>query len=329
MDKNKIEEALQEYDVKEAVIAELRDEYNKLEINGLEDKKGLEMVHQARISIKTLRVRIEKKRQELKADALAYGRAIDGEATRLTGLLEPIEKTLAEKESVIMKEKQRIKEEAEREKERILQNKIDVISSYNYPVDVQILKIISDAEYTKLVTTAKRTFEEKQAQIEAEAKAKREEEERLEKQRLEQQAKAQELIEKQAKIDAEQQALEQARIKMEEQKKMEEIASLEKQTFLDLAAREQQRNDALEHATKEPAAQDHLKYGDLKNDSENLIRYADHLESVPFPVLNYQESQDILSVTTKHLRQIIRELRYNIGDPMRGSMRDLDGKLHI
>ena len=116
---------------------------------------------------------------------------------------------------------------------------------------------------------------------------------------------------------------------MEEQKKMEEIASLEKQTFLDLAAREQQRNDALEHATKEPAAQDHLKYGDLKNDNENLIRYADHLESVPFPVLNYQESQDILSVTTKHLRQIIRELRYNIGDPMRGSMRDLDGKLHI
>ena len=54
----------------DTAIAELRDRYMALKINGIEDREGFKAVHEARMVVKTKRVDVEKKRKELKADAM-------------------------------------------------------------------------------------------------------------------------------------------------------------------------------------------------------------------------------------------------------------------
>jgi hypothetical protein len=63
---------------------------------------------------------VEKKRKKMKEKALIFERAVDAEANRIKGLLEPIETHLEAQETAIDQEKARIKAEAEkREQERI------------------------------------------------------------------------------------------------------------------------------------------------------------------------------------------------------------------
>jgi hypothetical protein len=81
--------------------------YMPLRVNGVADKAGATACHEARMVVKNHRVAVEKMRVELKADALAYGRAVDGEAKRLTGLLEPIENHLQAQEDIVFKEQER------------------------------------------------------------------------------------------------------------------------------------------------------------------------------------------------------------------------------
>ncbi|MCI0537691.1 MAG: hypothetical protein L0Z50_20955 [Verrucomicrobiales bacterium] len=78
----------------DAAIAELVAKYGNLRINGLDDKKGFADVHEARMIVKNTRVAIEKKRNELMADALECARKVDEEANRLFAMLEPIESHL-------------------------------------------------------------------------------------------------------------------------------------------------------------------------------------------------------------------------------------------
>jgi hypothetical protein len=62
---------------------------------------------------RTLRVAVEKKRVELKADALAWGKKVDTEAKRITAELESIEEPLQAAKDAIDNEKKRIAQEAE------------------------------------------------------------------------------------------------------------------------------------------------------------------------------------------------------------------------
>ncbi|MCE5223781.1 hypothetical protein LLG10_06330 [bacterium] len=94
----------------------LKNQYCQLTINGLNDKEGYELVHKARMNVRDLRVKIEKKRKELKADSIAYGNAVDGEAKRINALIEPIETYLADQEQAIDAEKERIRKAKEEER---------------------------------------------------------------------------------------------------------------------------------------------------------------------------------------------------------------------
>jgi hypothetical protein len=101
------------YDVTEAAIAEMKKQFMPLVINNIDDKESFDAVHNARMVVKNHRVSIEKKRKELKADALEYGRKVDSEAKRITALLEPIETHLQTEEDKVINEKKRIQEEKE------------------------------------------------------------------------------------------------------------------------------------------------------------------------------------------------------------------------
>lgn len=108
---------LKKYNVTDASIAELSERCLALKVSGIDDKEGYEVVKTARIGVKNRRVEVEKKRKELKADSVAFGKAVDGEAKRIFALIAPIEDHLIAQEKIVEDEKDRVKEE-KAEKER-------------------------------------------------------------------------------------------------------------------------------------------------------------------------------------------------------------------
>ena len=68
-----------EYNITDAAISEMESLYMGLTISNLGDKKEFKAVHDARMVVKGKRVEVEKKRKELKADALAWGKKVDTE----------------------------------------------------------------------------------------------------------------------------------------------------------------------------------------------------------------------------------------------------------
>ena len=105
-DQEFIDSQLKKYNVTDAALAEIKQRYNELKIQGADDKAGYDAVKAAISELRTIRTGIEKKRKELKDVALRYGRAVDSEAKRITGELTPIEERLT-------KEKERTDKEIE------------------------------------------------------------------------------------------------------------------------------------------------------------------------------------------------------------------------
>ena len=98
------------YGVTDALIAETREKCSGLTCD---TPAGYEETRIAIRKLRDTRVAIEKRRVELKADALAYFRTVDSEAKRLTVLIEAIEDPLKAKKDVIDDEKARVKAEAD------------------------------------------------------------------------------------------------------------------------------------------------------------------------------------------------------------------------
>lgn len=196
--------ALVAYGIADAEIATLKAKFMQLSIKGINDTGGYQQVHSARMVIKNHRVDVEKRRKELKADALEFGRKVDAEARRLTLLLEPIESHLEAEEKAIDDEKERIRNEA---------------------------RLKAEAE-----ERSKREAEEARLRAEREAEAERL---RVERQRLVEQQR--EIEEERRKIEAEKQRLanieiERQRVIDAENKRLADIeAAKQRQIELDMA----------------------------------------------------------------------------------------------
>lgn len=134
---------LVKYDIDEAVLAATRE---RCETLTADTPKGYEEVRVAIAALRETRTGIEKKRVELKADALDYGRRVDSEAKRLTALIVDIEDPLKAKKAAIDDEKERVKREAEAEKLRALEAEI----AANRAKQEAEAKAIRDAEAAKL-----------------------------------------------------------------------------------------------------------------------------------------------------------------------------------
>jgi septal ring factor EnvC (AmiA/AmiB activator) len=163
------------FNLSDSAIAQLREQYLPLVIAGLDDKKGYQLVREARLTIKGKRVEVEKTRKELKEESLAYGRAVDAEAKRISAALEPIEDHLTKQEKAIDDEKERIRAEKERERERqraaLLQARVDQLTPLGAPIDLIALAVMNDQEFdTALLaaTVAHEREQERLAHVEAE-----------------------------------------------------------------------------------------------------------------------------------------------------------------
>ncbi len=211
-----IENELKKFNVTDAAISELTDNYMQLAVNGIDDKDGLKAVKEARSVVKRHRIDVDKRRKELNADALECQRRINGEAKRITALLELIESHLEAQEKKVDDEIERIKrekEEAEATRFKLRVTKLtelkfmfdgvhyystylDTFNNEQMKVSVLLLKQMTDEVFNDFYDNAKHYFEieekaiiERKAREEAERKALAEERARLDAVAKEQAAK--------------------------------------------------------------------------------------------------------------------------------------------
>jgi len=116
MDKKIIDDAIASYNVSDAYLHQIVNDYQNFTILDYSNKEEIEGAKKKGREIAKIRTSIDAKRKELKAIALEYGRAVDGEAARLVNIISPIEmKFKAEIEKA---------EKWEQEQERIRRQKI-------------------------------------------------------------------------------------------------------------------------------------------------------------------------------------------------------------
>ncbi len=235
-----------EFDITNMAIEKLKEKYSGMSIepgNG----KDYRAVKEAIADVRSRRIAVEKRRKELKADALAFGREVDSRARGITELLTPIESELKDIKQVEDDRKAAIKLEKERiEKERVekIQGLMNDIAAYkNIPRGHTSNEIKVSIDHVENISIDQETYQEfthnagvekqwalaalKEAyqeavQFEKEEAERVAESERLEKQRKEQEAEAARLKAEQEKIEAERKA-ESDRIAREQAEKKAEL----------------------------------------------------------------------------------------------------------
>ena len=221
-------------------IDQMKAEYMPLTIAGLADKEGAKVVHTALAVVRGKRVAVEKKRKELKAASLTYGRNVDGEAKRLTALLVPIEHHLKAQESEVQKEKDEIKRLKEAEaQEKILrdreiaQSRVDDLAKYGVKVTFNAASWMANDEFATKLADAKVIYAAEEMRLKAEAEAEAAAAHQREKERVEAMQKLayeRAELQKQQRLAAEvatkqQIVLDKQRAELDEQKRAQQAES--------------------------------------------------------------------------------------------------------
>lgn len=129
MSNEMISKELTKFDSVIPKVNELAKEFMPLTIKSVDDKDGYTEVSKALRFIVSKRTAVEEKRKELKADSLAFGRAVDARAKEITAMLEPIETHLKEEKLRIDAEKERIEREIEEKKQAKINERIQRLFS--------------------------------------------------------------------------------------------------------------------------------------------------------------------------------------------------------
>lgn len=334
------------YSVTDAAITEMSEMYLPLAITDPEDKEQFDAVHSARMVVRGKRIEVDKRRKELKAGALAYGREVQSKANHIFELLEPIETHLKNEEG-----------KADAEKERLETIRINAIqddlsgwasnfSSLTIDTSVDELRLaikvfeaweISPETYFEFTTDAYKMRDEGLSlgnqMLETRERLDREEAERkaeserlaLERKRQEEEAaklkeQANRIAEVQRKMDSDR-AIVHAAIKDErdalEAEKKAEQEKKDREQF-EKEAKEQAEKDAKEAAEqaerdrieKEKAeAAEKKRLETLKPDREKMIAFSQFLqEGVIVPVVTSDEAKKILKQAAKDIYDVGEEI---------------------
>lgn len=227
-----------EFNITDAAIAELADKYSGMKADTPDNYKAISAAIRDVVSNRTA---IEKRRKELKADALAWGKKVDTEAKRITAALTKIEEPLKATKKAVDDEKARIKAEEER-KERERKTAIEVAiadinqmpaNAYGKPADdirdllTQAKAVMIDrdtfGEYIKLAESAKSKAVDAITQLLADREQYDQQQAELKAQREEMARQQEEL----RKVQAERDAAEAKQQKLAEEKAAAERAGQE------------------------------------------------------------------------------------------------------
>lgn len=314
--------ALVTYSVTEAEIARTREACASLTCD---TPAGYEAVRVAIGNLRSTRTAIEKRRVELKADALAFGRLVDTEAKRFTDLLLAIENPLKTKKAVIDDEADHVKRAKEAAALKIVQDEIDRHNAEKAAAE----KAIRDAEEARLAAErealrlerarlaseqakidAGRKAEEdraaaarkiEQARIDAERTAQRLEDERRRREReAEEKASRDRIAAEQAKVDSERRAVE------VERQKAERI-EFERQAKIQAAkdAAEQLARDVLEKARRD------AELAALAPDLEKIATFVMAIRSLQAPKLKSKRLAERVAAAMGALGHVADDLAGN------------------
>lgn len=272
-----------------------------------ETADGYEDVRKAIATTRKHRVDIEKKRKELKSDALEYGRKVDAEASRLTEALREIEQPLQTEKDRIDKEAERIRQE-KAEKQR---QEIEEALRRAREMEEARLKDIRDAEEARLAEERKALEAEKaaidaeRARIAAEQKAKADaEEEALRMQRAAIEAEKAAIAAEQ-KIIADQQAeiqrqkQETERIEFHRLAKIQAEKEAAEKAERDLAEKERLRDEHQKRVAGEAKAA-----AAMAPDIEKLKIFASVLRLLDLPEMKTPKAKTFFAGVVEEVRAI-------------------------
>jgi len=310
-----MEKQVVEYSVTDAAIREMETQYMGLTVLGLDDKEGFELVHDARMVVKSTRVEVEKKRKELKVDALEWGRTVDSEAKRIFKLIEPIESHLQFEEEKITKEKERIQAEEILLEQLKIQSRVDSLMAYNVVLPYMDVATMDDDIFDFKLETAKINYDTEQKRI-------ADEEARLAEERIELARKADEQAERdevlQKKEDAlriGRETLEREKREAEEKKNREDFELKAKEDAKILAEKETKEKadrEVRELKEKEEAEKaEAIRKEELRPDKEKLVVWAEAIASLCAPEVQDEKAKAVVFEGEKNLMRIAAEIRRN------------------
>jgi chromosome segregation ATPase len=287
---------LEEFRDREAAIQKLKDKYTPFIVNlangklQLSEPKNYEVIRVAIGELRALRVVIDKRRKELKADALEWGRRVDGEAHRLTDEIEAIEKPLKMAKEAQDEAKERAKrakaEEEQRIRDELAKKRLEEEEAKRKAEHEEANRLLRERE-AELAKERERVKAEKEA-IEARERV-QEAENKAERERLASERRA--LTEAQNRLN-------EKRIAQEAKEKAEADAR---------AKLERERVEAEERKVAEAERQKRLEA--LKPDKEKLAGFAKRIrELAPFPEVQSQEARMVLHWAHVKLAEIVTEL---------------------
>lgn len=256
-------QAIVKYSRTEHALAILREKYKDAKYD-LTTTAGDKAARAARLELKTLRTDLEKKRTELKAPALLFGKTIDSEAARLTAEIQALETPIDAqiKADEKRREDERIaKEQAEAARRKVYTDGIAKIAGYvEQAADLPAARIAAGITYlegmnladfddylAEATATRDRTVAALRA-LHAKAVAREEEAARLDAERIEQARIAAEQAETARKLKEQQDELDRQRAEV--QQREERIAAEERAKL----EREAQERAAAERAAQAAAA---------------------------------------------------------------------------
>ena len=320
LEDNKIQLLLNSFGEQFSKAKQIVNESKSLVVTNKDQKIEMELARSNRLSLKNIRVEVEKTRKELKEQSLREGKAIDGIANVIKALIIPVEEHLEKQEKFIA-----IQEENKLLKQ--LEDRQNKLGQYVEDLTLYNLKYITEEAFESLLNSNKLDFEtkielEKKAEEEKIRKEKiyQEEQEKIRKEneRLKIELETQAELEKKAeaeKIRKEktyQEELEKERIKQEKILADEKAKRYALETKLKAEQEKRDKEIADEKAKQEAikqAEEETKKKSLLAPDKEKLNLLSLEVDNLKFPYVESEEAGKILNKAKKGLKEISDYIR--------------------
>jgi hypothetical protein len=150
--------------VAETEIERVKAKYLALKINGLTDKKGIKVVSAARKEIRRTRIDFTNYSDTVKGRVNKWKAKLIADTTRVVDEFLIIENHLIAEEEKIEKEREALRIKKEKEAAAKLQARIDQLTPYNWPINMDFIKSLNDVQFIGLVQEAKKKFENDELQ---------------------------------------------------------------------------------------------------------------------------------------------------------------------
>jgi hypothetical protein len=199
---------IEAFSPKKAELIAAAEKYRSLKIRGVEDEDGYVAVDAARKDLKSKRCEIQKTGKELRAEAIAFQKAVIAKEKEYVGIIEPLELELEAKQEAIDKEREM------NARRGLLPQRKSLLKEMGIDIDDEAILLMDNGKFQEFYNQKKeqylaekeRAMNEEKTKIEnerriAEAReqARREAEERGKKELELQKMKAKEAVEKERK----------------------------------------------------------------------------------------------------------------------------------